>query len=178
MNGIVAQLTLTLGEKVETINIGSEALANAISGLPDEVLSEEILALLASHQSAEVRSRIAGKDNLPEDAIRMLAKDSSRNVVYALLNSSSARSMLSAQELLAICKKDPELAGSVAGNLEDFSGVDTDAVLELLEHHPDPDVRLRLISSYNIQKRTLQRIANNDPDEEVKARARNTLANR
>lgn len=176
---ITSQLTLTQGEKTITVNLGPDALSNLMYHIPDEESMGDLYTLLAEHQSTEVRSNIAGKDHLTDLAVRILAKDTSRSVLNSLISSAAARSSLTSDELLAICKMDPELAASVASYIEHFGALGTDDVLDFLEHHPDPDVRLQLINNqYGVQKRVLQRMAKNDPDLDLRAKARVVLANR
>lgn len=175
---IIAQLTLIQGEKNVTINLGTEAIGQLIYRLPDNDSMSEVFSILAAHPSTELRSGLAGKDHLPEGAVRILAKDRSRNVLNTLLGSAAARNSLTSEELLAMCQLDPEIAANVAGNIEGFAALENDDVLNFLEKHPDPDVRLRIIDNYGVPKRVLQRIAKKDPDPELQTKARIALSER
>jgi hypothetical protein len=168
---IIAQLTLNQDEKSVTIPLGAEAISQLINQLPDTETMGEVFTILAQHPSAELRSSLARKDHLPDEAVRILAKDSSRNVLNSLLSSAAARNTLTSEELLAMCRLDPEIAGNVACNIESFSSLENDEVLNFIEKHPDPDVRIQLIGNYSVSKRILQRIAKNDPDPELQAKA-------
>lgn len=173
-----AKLTLTNGDNSQTLTLSTDALADLIFRLPDQEETQAILGLLALHPSAQVRANVARMDNLPVDAIRLLAKDTSHIVLNSLMGSSAARDNLTSEELLSICRTDPELAGNIANNIEAYNGLEDDQVLEYVEHHPDPSVRQQLIENYSTPKRVLQRMAKQDPDETLREKAKSALKNR
>lgn len=172
---IKAQLTLSDGEQTLAVEISSDALSVLAAKLPDTAMLTDMFDMLAQHPDFKVRMAIAGMENLPPAAIRRLVDDPAMSVVRVLLKSKTAREQLSAQEVLDICQRDPELAGMIAACFEDFN-LDGDAVITLLERHSDTHVRTQLAGNPFAPNQVLRRIGANDPDEMVRLLAKDILA--
>lgn len=172
---IKAQLTLSDGEQTLAVEVSSDALAVLAANLPDTAMLTDMFDMLAQHPDFKVRNAIAGMENLPPAAIRRLVDDSSMSVVKKLLKSKKTCEQLSAQEVLGICQRDPELAGTIAAGFEDFN-LDGDAVITLLEKHSDTYVRTQLAGNPFAPNQVLRRIGANDPDEMVRQIAKDILA--
>ena len=172
---IKAQLTLSIGEQTHTVVISSEGLAVLAAKLPDTAAMAGVFDMLSQYPDYKVRTAIAGMEYLPPAAIRRLAVDSALSVVKVLLKSPDARRQLSTQEVLDICKRDPELAGEIAGYFHDFD-LEDDAVIALLEGNADAYVRKELAGNPFVPNQVLRRIGANDPDEMVRLLAKDVLA--
>ncbi len=168
---INAQLMLDDSEKNFSIPLSSTVLATLVDLLPDNVANTEVFDYLAGHADSAVRMAIAEKEFLPAGAIKHLLNDASIDVLKKLLSSRTARGQLGTIEALALCRRDPDLAETIAYCYEDFAQCD-ESVIGFLETHADTKVRLGLASNCLVPKWVLQRMAKNDLDSEVRDSAR------
>ncbi|MBN8475708.1 hypothetical protein [Sulfuritalea sp.] len=171
---IKAQLTLDDGEQSVSILLDSKVVVALAEALSDHQDNAQTFDLLSRHGDCLVREAIADKSNLPVAAVHRLAADSAMSVARALLTINEACARLSNDEVLALCRRDPELAGMVACRYEDFV-LDDDAVIDFLEKHPDTKVRESLADNPFVPKPVLRRIAQGDPDPRVRESARQVM---
>ncbi len=171
---ITAQLTLDDGERSISIPLCCDALAKLAGALHDQEGLADVLDFLSRHSDYAVREAIARKKSLPAVAIRRLAVDPAVEVAKELLASDEVRKLLTNDEVLALCQRDARMAELVAWNYEDFI-LDDDAVVTVLENHPDASVRATLARNPFVPKPVLRRLAQNDMDEGVRHNARQIL---
>ncbi len=168
---ITAHLTLDDGERHIKLSLDSNALARLAESLIDHEATAEAFDWLSRHTDSAVRKAIARKKCLPAAAVRRLVADPAVEVTLDLLRSIRARRVLTRGEVLSACQRDPAVAETIAGRLEDFS-VDGDAVVPTLEHHPDSRVRLALAGNAFVPAPVLRRLAQSDSDARVRNDAR------
>ncbi|MBX9928201.1 MAG: hypothetical protein K2X99_04735 [Gemmatimonadaceae bacterium] len=108
-----------------------------------DVLADLYLVAL-KHPSSAVRRSALSHDGLPFDAVETLADDSSTAVRLALSSHPAFRRGAPEEMILALAESDPDIAESVAGNVESFENADTIALCTSLAQHPDPAVRRAL----------------------------------
>lgn len=161
------KIILNDGDQTLAFELPSQSLAYVVARLPDSAEAICVSDLLVKHHDFEVRLAVAGLENLSTAAIETLAVDSSLSVVKQLLKSKAARPKLTSQQVLAISRRDPELAGFVAAVVEDFALVD-DEVLSYLEGHPDTHVRAKLAGNPFAGSGVLRRLAASDADAKVR----------
>ena len=171
---ISAQLTLDDGEQRVSISLDSKMMAGLAEALGDQADSAPTFDLLSRHADCLVREAIADKSNLPLAAVHRLAGDPALSVARALLTSNESCARLTGDEVLALCRRDPELAGLVACRYEGFV-LDDDVVIDFLERHPDTQVRENLACNPFAPKQVLRRIAQGDPDLRVRESARQVM---
>lgn len=171
---ITAQLTLDDGERSISVSLCSDALATLAKVLLDHKDLAEAFDYLSCHADYGVRMAIARKQYLPAAAVRRLASDPAVAVANDLLRSGEACKVLTNDEVLTLCKRDPSLAESIAGRYEDFA-LDDEAVAAFLESHADARVRARLAGNPFVPKSVLRRLAQDDMDDRVRETARQTI---
>lgn len=171
---IKAQLTFEVGEQSVSISLGSSEVAVLAGALFDHEGNAQVFDLLSRHSDCPVREAIASKSNLPISAVSRLAGDSAMSVARALLGSKEACARLTNDEVFALCRRDPDLAGMVACSYEDFV-LDDNTVINFLESHPDTQVRENLAGNPFVPKRVLRRIAQSDPDGRLRESARQVM---
>lgn len=171
---IKAQLTFNDGEQSVSISLESTEVVALAGALFDHEDNAQVFDLLSRHGDHLVREAIAGKSSLPVDAVHRLAVDSAISVAKALLTSQEARARLTSAEILALCRRDPDLAGMVACSYEDFV-LEDDAVINFLESHSDTQVRENLAGNPFVPKPVLRRIAHGDADRQVRESARQVM---
>lgn len=171
---ITAQLTLGDGERSMTLSLCSVALAKLAEALIDHEDTAEAFDWLSRHGDSSVRNAIARKKSLPATAVRRLVADPAVEVALELLHSDKACSLLTGDEVLSLCKRDPSLAESIAGRYESFA-LDDDTLATSLESHADERVRLALAGNPLVPKPVLRRLAQNDLDQRVRNIARQML---
>lgn len=143
------------------VELSSDDLAMLVSRLPDEVTLSEAYGRLATHTDSTIRKAVAGKKHLPDTAVHALATDAAIGVVKELLTSPDASRRLFGNEVLLLCRRDPDLAAIAAGRYEDFTLTDSN-VIDFLESHSDAMVREALAGNPFVPKGTLQRMASKD----------------
>ncbi len=168
---INATIALDDGTQNVSDSVSSSQLAAWAASLSDTENHSGIFDILSRHDDSAVREAIAGMSRLPDAVIRRLAVDPALAVAKDLLRAQEIRARLTAEEVLAICRRDPELAASVAGTYEDYV-LDDDAVIDFLENHPDCQVRANLADNPFVPKAVLRRMAASDPDAEIRESAR------
>lgn len=171
---IKVQLTLNDGEQSVSVSLNSTEVVALAGALFDHEDNAQAFDLLSRHGDCPVREAIADKSNLPEAAVHRLAVDSAISVARTLLTSQEARARLTSSEVLALCGRDPDLAGMVACSYEDFV-LEDDAVINFLESHPDTQVRENLAGNPFVPKPVLRRIAEGDADRQVRESARQVM---
>ena len=154
------------------IPVGHEMLDSALSYIEVDDANIAFLEALAEHPAKDVRVKLAGKENLTEQAFRKLFGTRDFYVIQELLGNGSAGQYFS-RDVLAGLIGQSEFAYLVAGSLEDFPGAD-DGIAETLARHPDPYVRNALASGYNTPKRLLRLLAG-DAEPAVAKAARGSL---
>lgn len=171
---ITAQLTLGDGERSMTLSLCSIALAKLAETLIDHEDTADAFDWLSRHGDSSVRKAIARKKFLPATAVRRLVADPAVEVVLELLRSDEACRVLTNDEVLSLCKRDPSLAESIAHSYECFA-LDDDTLATLLECHADARVRLALAGNPFVPKPLVRRLAQNDLDLRVRNIARQML---
>lgn len=169
-----AQLVIRYSGLEIPLELSSNDLAMLVDRLPDEASLIEAYGCLAVHKDSAVRTAVAGKKQLPDAAVHALATDSALCVVRELLTSSDSSRRLHGNEVLVLCRRDPDLATVVAGRYEDFALADSN-VIDFLESHPDALVREALAGNPFVPKATLQRIASQDPNAHIRRSAAQIL---
>ena len=168
----IAGLDIVFTVNGKSVPIGSDLLSYLVSNLPDNEAYKSIYAEFAKATAYEVRENVAGKDNLDEETVFILANDPVESVIENLLGSEAA-SCLNDAILTKLIERSPELAETIAFKVENFEGA-TNKVYELLANHGDPRVRKYLADGYNIPKKFLKKLAS-DEDPEVAFLAKNAL---
>jgi len=165
---IKAQLIVDDGERCESIELTYNALGAVAAELPDRLAFAQVYDHLSRHTGGAVRRAISRHEFLPVSAIKRLASDPSIGVLEEMLMSSRNRKELSENEVLAICRRDPCLARIVASRIEDFV-LDGEKVTAYLETHPDAEIREAMVRNAFAPKQVLRRLAQSDPDAQVRA---------
>ena len=147
--------------------LSGEALASLVYALPNTKDMSDFYLALAKHPDSRVRENLAAKEHLPEEAVYLLAKDSSIDVVLAVVRNYCVREFLSIDDLMAVCRADPKLASEIAQNVETYANADSQ-IMEYLESHPDSAVRQSLANNRAVFTSLRRRMAKNDPDSGVR----------
>lgn len=168
---IKATLTLDDGAQNIPVSVSTSQLSAWAATLSDTENHSDVFDILSKHGDSSVREAIAGMSRLSDAAIRHFAIDPALSVAKRLLRAQEIRARLTAEEVLAICRRDPELAAAVAGTYEDYV-LDDEAVINFLENHPDCQVRADLAGNPFVPKAVLRRMAAGDPDDEIRESAR------
>lgn len=154
-----------------SVDIRADQLANLVDSLADDGALAEIFEFLSIHPDSEVLRAVAGKSHLSECAVAGLAADPAISVVGTVINSKPLSRRITETQLLDICRRDPSLAKSVAGNYEDYT-FDGEEVIECLITHPDREVRSALANNPFVPRPALRRLAETDPDSDIRETAR------
>lgn len=156
-----------------TVTIDSNALSDVLRNLPDIEVYKKFYESLITHPSSRVRASIADKEQLGEEAISVLAKDSSVEVLRNLVRNRTAREVLPLDLTIQIIERDVEVADSIACYVEDWSN--TMEIAKILKNHPDPQVRLALANNRGTPK-TILRQQLKDEDNVVVLAAKENLS--
>jgi hypothetical protein len=169
----IAGLDIVFTVNGESVEIGSEALANLVYNLRDNKVYKLTYAEFAKSSAYEVRENVAGKENLDEETVFILANDPVESVVENLLGSEAAR-CLNDDILTKLIDRSPKLAGIVAGRVGSFEECNINNLCELLANHNDPMVRRNLAGNYSAPKKFLKKLKS-DEDPEVSDDAQRSL---
>jgi len=162
------------GVEVFSEELGSECVSGLTGRLQDIADNKDLFGYLAKCPSSEVRNDIAYKDNLNEETVELLSKDTSIEVRRTLCGQTPFREWATTELLLEYIGADIECAKTIAGSLGDYSNVDANKVAIALCKHSDPDVRNALAGSWGAPKRFVKQLLS-DPDASVRASAKRTL---
>lgn len=133
------KITLSIDSK-EYLEIADSDLANYALCLDDENRNASFFAKLALHPASEVRSSVADKYCLPIEAIKLLARDASINVVKCVANNQRALEMLNVSLIQEMINRDVSVAVEIADNLSMVRHDMHDELIEILLKHADPQV--------------------------------------
>ena len=164
--------TVSLSVGGVSVKLDSTALADVIRNLPDTEAYKKFYEGLITHPSSRVRSNIADKEQLGEEAILQLAKDASVEVLRNLARNRTVREVLSLELTLLIIERDVEVADTIASYVEDWSN--TIEIAKILKNHTDPQVRFSLANNRGTPK-TILRQQLKDPEESIAAAAKENL---
>jgi hypothetical protein len=107
----------------------------------DSASNERLLALLAEHPSARVRTEVAGKDNLSDATVARLLADKSPDVIQTMVRHSRRfRSTATIEQLQALIDRDVGLAEAIASTALEFGEVDAAQLVDILLAQPDPAI--------------------------------------
>ncbi|MFN3456307.1 MAG: hypothetical protein ACK4Z8_01860 [Novosphingobium sp.] len=162
------------GSAVFAEELGSEAVSGLIGRLPDTSENKELFGYLAKSASSEIRSDIACRDNLMEETVEYLSKDSSVDVRRRLSGQTPFREWASTELLLEYINADIECAKIIACSVGEYSNADTNKIAAELCKHPDPDVRNTLAGNWGTPKKFLKQLAS-DSDASVRSSAKQAL---
>lgn len=171
---VTANLVLDNGSSTITKTLSGHAMAALTCALPDNPQWSEVFDILSGHDNYSVREAVARYEFLSDHAVHRLSADPAIKVVMKLVANSSASKRLTQPEVLAICRRDPELAALVAARFEDFLTIDSE-VLNLLANHVESLVRLKLACNPFVPKSVLIALVKHDRDEDVRESARECL---
>lgn len=164
--------TVNLNVGAVTVKLDSTALADVIRNLPDTEAYKKLYEALIAHPSSRVRANIADKEQLGDEAIHLLAKDGSVEVIRNLARNRTVREVLSLELTLLMIERDVEVADTIASYVEDWSN--TMEIAKILKNHSDPQVRLSLANNRGTPK-TILRQQLKDPEESIAIAAKENL---
>lgn len=168
---IITSTVVSLTVNDIAVTIDSSALADVLRSLPDIEAYKKFYESLITHPSSRVRASIADKEQLSEEAISVLAKDSSVEVLRNLVRNRTAREVLPLDLTIQIIERDVEVADSIAGYVEDWSN--TMEIAKILKNHSDPQVRLALANNRGTPKTILRQQLKDDDTAVVHAAKEN-----
>ena len=162
------------GKEVFTEPISSELLSTIANYYPDKISSRIFFKFASIHPSAEVRQQAAYKYKLDEESCRVLAEDNSVYVLKNLLRNPAFKEVATLEMIEKIMKKDPELALTVAQEVELYKMVDVQKLAEIVASNSDPSVVLALAQNSRTSKKVLRDISMHD-DPSIADSARENL---
>ena len=153
-----------------------EDVSSIISALQDNESNQKIFEAGAIHSASNVREQVASKDNLSEAAVKILVKDKAINVLRNLVRSQKFKETADQKTLEEFIDRDPEVAQSIAGDLDSFSEADQNALAQKLASHADLTVLNALAGSYNTPKKILKTLSGHS-DPYIASQAKDQLDN-
>lgn len=169
-------MNITLNIDGHTVNtFPADMLLSVVWDLDPDIADHRVaLAKLASHYDYDVRTAIAGKDDLPQDIYHQLASDTCTDVVSQLLGNRSFQRCAGFDLCTRIAARDPRLAFELAGVLDDLDVEIQKSVGLWLIDTGDVKAKLCLAGSSGIPVALLQVLAQ-DANEDIAALAQVTL---
>jgi hypothetical protein len=144
------------GEKIYSRALSFDEVSNLVASARDSKENEPFFAVAARHPAGAVREYVASKDNLPEEALKLLMYDKEINVLRNLTRSEKFRHFATTEDLQRLSSIDTELAQNIACTLESFAEADTMKLAEFYAAHSDPGVVSYLASNYATPRRVLR----------------------
>jgi len=133
------KITLSIDSK-EYLEIGNSDLANFAISMDDENRYASFYAQLALHPASEVRSSVADKYWMPIEAVKLLARDVSIEVVQRVANNERALQMFEAALVNEMISRDVSVAVEIADNLSMVRQGIQEELIKTLLMHADPRV--------------------------------------
>jgi len=164
------------GKEIASKALSYEDVYGIISGLQDNDGNSKIFEVASKHAASNVREQAASKDHLSEVAIKALVNDPSINVVRSLVRSQKFKGSVDQKTLEMLIDRDPEVAQSIAGDLDSFSEADQNSLAQKLASHSDLTVLNALASSYNTPKKILKALSSHS-DPYIASQAKEQLDN-
>ena len=164
------------GNTVLTKPLSFEFVASIISNFDDNITNSDIFGLAAHHLASGVRENVAYKDAITEDTIQILAQDGAINVLRNLVRTSKFKELATLEQLERLMQRDPEIAISIAGDIDSYSNVDTTKLVDEILKNSDPSVTAALAGGYNTPKKILKSLLSH-PDPYVVSQAKFRLDN-
>jgi hypothetical protein len=150
------------------------SLASVISDARDSEENEGLFRAAARHPSSDVREAVAYKDNLDTETLEVLSKDPSPSVVRNLVGRAAFKRWVSSERLFELVQADPDVAETVAQNIEAYDNVDLSELARVLLQIADPQVRYALAGNYSCPKSVTKSLTR-DPDPQVRREAQERL---
>lgn len=161
------------GKEVYSAELGHSMLSTLVNGYTwREPPEKELINLLSQHEAWQVRQAMASQDDLEDEVLERLAKDSSWQVLDTLIGNASFQSWADLDLVLSLIEKSPHLASDISNNFESFSN--SSDLVEALAKHPDPEVRANVAGNRATHKKILKILAL-DSDAAVRKSAQQTL---
>ena len=178
MSKIAYKLVVEADEQeVHSVVLDSEALAELVRVLPYRKCEDEFVSLLgylAQSSSSEVRKTVAENNAINEDILELLAIDKVVEVRRSISYCDEFKTWATTEIVIDYIESDIECAKSIAGDLGNFTEVDTNTIADVLRNHSDPGVRMALADSYSTPKKILKQLLS-DPEHSVRCAARHSL---
>ena len=133
------KITLSIDSK-EYLEIDNSQLENIVLWLDDDNRYASFYAQLALHPSSDVRIEVANKESTPSEAIELLARDSSIEVVRCVANNDRALQRFDVSLIKEMINRDVSVAADIANNLSMVPENDLGELIEMLLQHADPKV--------------------------------------
>lgn len=146
------------------IELDSTQLIDIIGILEDKYEYSRFLEEAAGISNYRLHEAIAGKDNLTEETVAILAKSNEPDVLKTLLYSEAAQDCLTTAQVLRIASLSPSLACAVVEAESDLLEVSTYAVLEVLADHEDASVRLEVVNHSRVPEDLLEKLTRDGDD--------------
>lgn len=159
------------------IELSYEVLEHLISYLPSGKQSNQttLFNLLAKHNSSNVRSALAARDDLEAETYKLLAEDPDPSVRNSIACNRQASAHLSVELITKLIETSSETAVSVARNVELYEEINIVELSTLLSHAEDPIVRKALAENSSCPKKLLKSLVK-DLDPSVSNAASYTLS--
>ena len=164
------------GKEIASKVLSYEDVSSIISALQDNESNQKIFEAGAIHSASSVREQVASKDNLSESAVKVLVQDKAINVLRNLVRSQKFKETADQKTLEELIDRDPEVAQSIAGDLDSFSEADQNALAQKLASHVDLTVLNALAGSYNTPKKILKTLSGHS-DPYIASQAKEQLDN-
>jgi hypothetical protein len=157
------------------LDLGADTLADMVRMLPARQDASEVFDELAKCPFAKVREEVAGKGNLTDETVTVLAQDKNQAVLVALINNDEANQRIPASRIdELIAADDSEMLRVIFQNLQNMTQLDTARIFHLLAIHKDAAIRLEVARSSDTDAELLHHLAR-DEDPDVRDAALTTL---
>lgn len=160
------------------IPVGHSIMERLIDAIPDEPGYEQAYRRLALFGSTKVQEAIASRESIDAETVEILLRSKQVNVLRPLLCNPRAQEALTQREAMQIANSNqPELLGTLAWNLGDFSLCSPLEILQRLAANTDPWVRALVIDRPSAPLEMLETLSKDD-DPDVQRGARKAIEER
>ena len=133
------KITLSIDSK-EPIELSLSDAANIVGWLDDDEKYASFFSLLAAHPSSEVRCVVANKRCVSLKVLKLLARDSSIEVVRTVAANEGAMQQFKVSLIQEMIALDVSVAMTIADYMSFYSPPLPDEVIQTLLQHDDPKV--------------------------------------
>lgn len=161
-NLVFKLVVLENGEEKYSANLSYRDVYGIVANAPND--RKEFFTLAARHPSPYVRQCVADKNELPIEAVEILAQDNSVEVLRALVTCSTFAAWANEELLERMIKLDPGIAENIANNIDSFEQADAAKLAKSLLDTGYPEVAAALAGSYQVPKKIKRALLNHsDP---------------
>jgi hypothetical protein len=151
------KVTVSIDDAV-SFELDANQIENLVAYMDDTEENIPIFDALSRYPAYAVRASVATKDNLTDEAVAFLAKDTQIDVLRRLVGSAKFREVIDEETVLEMITRDVEVAESVAHLVGDLKMVRNDTLSNALVVHPEPRVRRALAGNGSAPKRVIKRL--------------------